>query len=77
MSISRKSSPAAPMTRLPAHGWFMQGKRWAAQATRLSRSATRRPECATISSNQANQPFMRQPRLPAAASNLAFIIYPL
>jgi hypothetical protein len=40
------------------HGWLMKVKQWVGQATRLSRSATRRPERATISSTQANQPFM-------------------
>jgi hypothetical protein len=39
----------------------MKMKRWVAQATRLSRSATRRPECGTIFRTQANKPFMSRP----------------
>ena len=54
---------------------FSDCRRWAwvAQATRLSRSATRRPERATISSTQANQPFMSQPwlKLGTAPQSLA------
>ena len=49
------------MLGVSCHGWLMKVKQWVGQATRLSRSATRRPERATISSTQANQPFMSQP----------------
>ena len=43
------------------HGWLIKGMPWVAQAARLSRSATRRPERATTSCFRANQPLMSQP----------------